>query len=145
MDVPSNIITHCDFTMHIPSNITHCDVIMSDHCDTILLDLHLPDWSPFGDHIPVNHIKSGHIYIHTYKDTYIHTYVHTYIHIYIHTFNILNGVLSSLRVFYCSPGWHLCHSIKRAFFNPHVDSLTHWQKKVMAQLAHLVHTCIIYS
>ncbi len=41
MDVPSNVITHIDFTMHIPSNvITHCDVIMSGHCDVILIDLH---------------------------------------------------------------------------------------------------------
>ncbi len=44
MDVPSNVITHCDFTMNIPSNVTtHCDVIMSDHCDVILIDLHWPD------------------------------------------------------------------------------------------------------
>ncbi len=44
MDVPSNIITHCDFTIGILNNvITHCDVIMSGHCDVILIDLHWPD------------------------------------------------------------------------------------------------------
>ncbi len=54
MDVPSNTITHCDFTMGILANaITHCDVI--------LIDLHWFDWSPFGEHIPVYHIKIGYI------------------------------------------------------------------------------------
>ncbi len=36
--------------------ITYCDVIMSDHCDVILIDFHWPDWSPFGDQIPVYHV-----------------------------------------------------------------------------------------
>ncbi len=49
------------YLMHIPNNIiAHCDVIMSGHCDVILIDLHWPDGSPFGDHILVYHIKSGH-------------------------------------------------------------------------------------
>ncbi len=44
MDVPSNIITHYDFTMGIPSNIvTQCDVIMSDNYDVILMDFHWLD------------------------------------------------------------------------------------------------------
>ncbi len=51
----SNVITHCDVTMDVPSNViahcycndvardAHCDVIMNDHCDVILIDLHWPD------------------------------------------------------------------------------------------------------
>ncbi len=43
MDAPSNVIAHCDFTIRIPTNIiTHCNVIMSGHCDAILIDLHWP-------------------------------------------------------------------------------------------------------
>ncbi len=62
----NNIITHCDITMDsknithhdfikdTPSNaINHCDFIMSGYCDVILIDLHWPDLSPFGEHIPV--------------------------------------------------------------------------------------------
>ncbi len=41
--------------------ITQCDVVMSGHYDVILIDLHWPDWSPFGDHILVYQIKSGHV------------------------------------------------------------------------------------
>ncbi len=37
-----------------------CDVIMSGHCDVILIDRYWPDWSPFGEHIPVYHIKTSH-------------------------------------------------------------------------------------
>ncbi len=62
--VYNNVIVHCDaiwFTMCIPSNvITHCDVIMSSHCDVILIDLYWTDWSPFGEHIPVCHVKWVH-------------------------------------------------------------------------------------
>ncbi len=44
----TNNITHCDFTMAIPKNvISHCNVIMSDHCDV-------------AEHILVYHIKTGH-------------------------------------------------------------------------------------
>ncbi len=38
----SYVITHCDITLDVPSNvITRCDVIMSGHCEVILIDLHL--------------------------------------------------------------------------------------------------------
>ncbi len=56
----SNIISNCDITMDVPSNIiSHCDVTMNDYCDVILIDLHCPDCSPFRDHLPVYHIKTG--------------------------------------------------------------------------------------
>ncbi len=56
----SNVITHCDIIMDVPSNvITHCDVIMSGCYDVILIDLNWPDWSPFGEHVPVYHIKQA--------------------------------------------------------------------------------------
>ncbi len=55
----SNIITHCDITMDVPTNIIHivisqligipnnviaqCDIIMNSHCDDIPIDHHWPD------------------------------------------------------------------------------------------------------
>ncbi len=40
--------------------INHCDVIMSGHCDVILIDLLWPNRSSFREHISVYHIKTGH-------------------------------------------------------------------------------------
>ncbi len=70
----SNIITDCDITIDVPSNISiHCDIIISGHCDVILIDLHWPNGSLFRDHLPVHlyHIKTDHIYGIIVKEIYL--------------------------------------------------------------------------